>query len=125
MIIHPTQDDVRALPPKRRNLLVDHELIFPPTCILAFREFTLRASDMCQVLIESHDPQTVRLWLRGLGGLDFVEDLVRPGSEEGIRMIMLPDGEEIDDVRVITTDKIIPENVDYLFRRVLSLCRSG
>lgn len=124
MIIHPTQDDVRALPPKRRNLLVDQELIFPPTRILAFRDFTLRASDICQVLIESHDPQTVRLWLRGLGGLDFVEDLVRPGSEQGVRM-SFGYGTERDQHQTIITDRIIPENVHELLRCVRFFCPGG
>jgi hypothetical protein len=55
--------------------------------------------------------------MRPRGGLDFVKDFVRPGSENGVRLDCAANYP-----RSIVTDRIAPENVERLIARI-RLCR--
>ncbi len=45
--------------------------------------------------------------------MDFVEDIVRPGSEDGLRLDVAP-GQS----HTLVTDRIAPENMQRLIRRI-------
>lgn len=47
------------------------------------------------------------------GGMDFVEDFVRPGSQDGVRLDI-----EANYPRTIITDRIAPENVHRLIAQI-------
>jgi len=51
--------------------------------------------------------------MRPRGGLDFIEDFVRPGSENGVHLDL-----EHNYPRSVITDRIAPENVHRLIARI-------
>lgn len=55
--------------------------------------------------------------MRPRGGMDFVEDFVRPGSEDGVHLDV-----ELNYPCSIITDRIAPENVHRLIARI-RFCR--
>jgi hypothetical protein len=55
--------------------------------------------------------------MRPRGGMDFVEDFVRPGAEDGVHLDVKPNFP-----RTVITDRIAPENVHRLIVRI-RLCR--
>ena len=57
--------------------------------------------------------------MRPRGGMDFVEDFVRPGAEEGVRLDV---GHNYP--RTVVTDRIAPENVHSLIR-LIRFCRGA
>lgn len=69
------------------------------------------------MVIESEDADPYWHWLRARGGLDFVEDFVRPGTEDGVHLDTAPHYP-----RSIITDRIAPENVHRLIQKI-SFCR--
>jgi hypothetical protein len=69
------------------------------------------------VVIESEDPDPYFRWMRSRGGLDFVEDFVRPGSEDGVHL----DLKHIYP-RSVITDRIAPENLHRLIAQI-NFCR--
>ena len=67
------------------------------------------------LVLESEDADTYYRWIKPRGGMDFVEDIVRPGSERGVHL---------DVARhfpgTIVTDRIAPENVHRLIAAIRS-----
>jgi hypothetical protein len=97
------------------SLIIRDQLVTPPTWFSSFRDLTLYCHIFLKadVLIESADPDPYWHWIRTRGGMDFVEDFVRPGTEEGIRLDVEPNYP-----RSVITDRIAPENVHQLISRI-------
>ncbi len=101
------------------TVIIRDQLVNPPTWFSSFRDFTLYCHIFLRhdVVIESDDPDPYFRWMRPRGGLDFVEDFVRPGSEDGLHVDV-----EHNYPRSVITDRIAPENVHRLIAQ-LNSCR--
>lgn len=97
------------------TLIIRDALVNPPTWFTSFRDLTLFCSVMLKldIVIESEEVDLYHKWIRGRGGMDFLRDFVRPGSEPGLHL---------DIARVfpltIVTDRIVPENTHTLISRI-------
>lgn len=96
-------------------LIIKDELVNPPTWFSAFRDLTLICSMRLHVdiVIESEDADIYYRWLKARGGMDFIDDFVRPGSESGLR---LDTGFHYNPSIVV--DRIVPENTHQLYHRI-------
>jgi hypothetical protein len=96
-------------------LLIRDQLLTPPTWFSSFRDLTLYCHVFlhADVLIESDDPDPYWKWIRPRGGMDFVEDFVRRGSENGVRLDVEPNYP-----RSVITDRIAPENLNQLINKI-------
>ncbi len=101
------------------TLIIRDQLVNPPTWFASFRDLTLYCHIFLgdYVVIESADPDPYYYWIKPRGGMDFVEEFVRPGSEDGVRLDFEPTYP-----RSIITDRIAPENVHHLIRQI-QICR--
>lgn len=106
---------IGALP---MNLIIRDQLINPPTWFASFRDLTLYCNVFLhdQIVIESEDPDAYYHWIKPRGGMDFVEDFVRPGSEDGLHLDI-----EHNYPRTVITDRIAPENVHRLIALISGL----
>jgi hypothetical protein len=97
------------------SLIIRDQLVTPPTWFSSFRDLTLYCHIFlhAQIVIESKDPDPYWRWMRARGGMDFVEDFVRPGTEEGVRLDTEPNYP-----RSVITDRIAPENFDRLISQI-------
>ncbi len=97
------------------TLIIRDSLVNPPTWFSSFRDLTLFCHLLLRVetVIESEHVDLYYRWLKARGGMDFVEDFVRPGQEEGVRLDMEPNYP-----KTIVTDRIVPENTQALFNRI-------
>lgn len=97
------------------TLIIRDSLVNPPTWFASFRDLTLFCNVMMrlQTVIESEDADLYWRWLKSRGGMDFVEDFVRPGAEDGVRLDLAPEFP-----RTIVTDRIVPENTHALIHRI-------
>jgi hypothetical protein len=97
------------------TLIIRDQLVTPPTWFASFRDLTLYCHIFLrtEIVIESADPDPYVRWMRPRGGMDFVEDFVRPGSEDGVHLDLEPQFP-----RSIVTDRIAPENVQRLIRQI-------
>ena len=97
------------------TLIIRDQLVNPPTWFASFRDLTLYCHVFLHdaIVIESTDPDPYYRWMRPQGGMDFIEDFVRPGSEDGIHL-------DVDHncPRTVITDRIAPENVHRLIRQI-------
>lgn len=100
------------------TLLIRDQLTCPPTWFLSYRDLTLYCAVMLKldVVLESDDPDRYYRWIRPRGGMDFVQDIVRPGSERGVHLDC-----ERQFANTILTDRIAPENVGRLIASIRSL----
>lgn len=98
-------------------LIIRDELLNPPTWFSSFRDLTLICSLRlrAEIVIESEDVDLYYKWLKPRGGMDFVDDFVRPGREEGLRL----DTEFQFDPSIVI-DRIVPENTHQLYSRIQS-----
>ena len=98
----PAELESRAM-----SLIIRDQLVTPPTWFASFRDLTLYCHCFlhAEILIESEDPDPYWKWIRARGGMDFVEDFVRPGTEDGVRLDVEPNFP-----RSVITDRIAPEN---------------
>lgn len=101
------------------NLLVDAELINPPTLLASFRELTFFATKYhpyYSVLVECDKP-LIDLYYnylkRYIGGLDFVKAFVYFGEEDGVLV-----SNNIEKLPNIIIDRITPENFSFLLQRI-------
>jgi hypothetical protein len=103
------------------TLIIRDQLVNPPTWFSSFRDLTLYCNVFLKddVVIESDDPDPYYRWMRARGGMDFVEDFVRPGAEDGVHLDL-----EHNYPRTVVTDRIAPENVHSLIR-LISFCRGA
>jgi hypothetical protein len=93
------------------NLIIRDQLVNPPTWFASFRDLTLYCNVFLKtdIVIEAEDPDPYYRWIKPKGGMDFVSDFVRPGTEDGIRLDL-----DHNYPRTIVTDRIVPENVHRL-----------
>jgi len=93
------------------TLIIRDQLINPPTWFASFRDLTLYCNIFLKVdiVIESDNPDPYVKFIRPRGGMDFIEDFVRPGSEDGLHLDV-----EHSYPRTVITDRIAPENVHRL-----------
>src|ERR1039457_6560998 len=70
------------------TLLIRDVLLNPPTWFSSFRDLTLYCHVFLRIdcVIETEDADPYYRWIKWRGGMDFVEDFVRPGSERGLRL---------------------------------------
>jgi len=107
---------------RQETLIIRGELTEPPTWFPSFRELTMRlkGSVVAVILIES-DRQMRDLywrWTGRNGGRDFVNDMVF--SDEYVPGIKL-DSSHDRLHPTVTTEKIVPENLNDLAGRVAAL----
>jgi hypothetical protein len=97
------------------TLIIRDQLVNPPTWFASFRDLTLYCHIfLCDdVVIESDDIDTYYRWIKPRGGMDFIEDFVRPGAEDGLHL-----DTEFNYPLTIVTDRIAPENVHRLIGRI-------
>ncbi len=102
------------------TLIIRDQLVNPPTWFASFRDLTLYCHVFLKhdIVIESDDPDPYVRFMRPRGGLDFVADFVRPGSEPGLHL----DVEHTYPCSVVT-DRIAPENVHRLIAALQGLRR--
>ena len=103
------------------TLIIRDLLVNPPTWFLSFRDLTLYCHVFLKsdIVIESDEPDIYYRWIKPRGGMDFVEDFVRPGSEDGLRLDV-----EHNYPRSLVTDRIAPENVHRLIAMIQG-CRGA
>lgn len=99
------------------TLLIRDQLTCPPTWFLSYRDLTLYCAVMLKldIVLESDAPDLYYRWVRARGGMDFVQDIVRPGSERGVHLDL-----ECNAPCTIVTDRIAPENVHRLIAAIRS-----
>ena len=97
------------------SLIIRDQLVTPPTWFSSFRDLTLYCHCFlkAEIVIESEDPDPYWRWIRARGGMDFVEDFVKPGTENGVRLDVEPNFP-----RSVITDRIAPENVHRLIAQL-------
>ena len=98
--------------------IIRDQLTCPPTWFASFRDLTLYCHVFLKqdVLIESEQADFYWRWIKPRGGMDFVADIVRPGSECGLHLDFAPHYPG-----TIVTDRIAPENVHRLIAAIRSL----
>jgi hypothetical protein len=101
------------------TLIIRDQLVNPPTWFASFRDLTLYCNVFLkdEIVIETEDPDPYYRWMRGQGGMDFVEDFVRPGAEDGVHLDVAHNYP-----RTVVTDRIAPENVHSLIK-LIRFCR--
>lgn len=102
------------------TLIIRDQLVNPPTWFLSFRDLTLYCAVFLRldVVLESDEIDTYYRWIKPRGGMDFVKDFVRPGSQEGLHLDIEPQYP-----RSVVTDRIAPENVGRLIQQIRSARR--
>lgn len=100
------------------TLIIRDQLVTPPTWFASFRDLTLYCCVFlgADVVIESDDIDTYYRWIKPRGGMDFVEDFVRPGREKGVHLDL-----ERTYPKTVVTDRIAPENLQRLIGNIRSL----
>lgn len=97
------------------TLIIRDLLVNPPTWFASFRDLTLYCNVFLHdpIVIESDDIDTYYRWIKPRGGMDFVEDFVRPGEEDGLHLDL-----DRNYPLTVVTDRIAPENVHTLIRKI-------
>jgi len=100
------------------TLIIRDQLVCPPTWFASYRDLTLYCHIFLKqdIVIESEIADIYYRWIKPRGGMDFIEDFVRPGSEEGTRLDLAR-----TTPRTIVTDRIAPENVHRLIAGIRAL----
>lgn len=100
------------------TLIIRDQLVNPPTWFSSFRDLTLYCNLFLhlEIVLESDDADLYYRWIKPRGGMDFVEDFVRPGTEDGVRLDI-----ELCFPRTVVTDRIAPENVSRLIAQIRGL----
>lgn len=82
---------------------------------MSFRDLTLYCHTFLKldVVLESDDADLYYRWIKPRGGMDFVEDIVRPGTEAGLHLDL-----ERRYAATVVTDRISPENLFALIGRI-------
>jgi len=97
------------------TLIIRDALVNPPTWFTSFRDLTLLCHTFLhyETVIESEEVDLYYKWLKRRGGMDYVDDFVQPGSEDGVRL-----DTESNYPCTIITDRIVPENTEILINRI-------
>jgi len=97
------------------RLIVRASVTNPPTSILSFRELTHFAKHKLymDVLIETHNVDLYYKWLKPRGAMDYIDDILPVGIENGLRI-----EPEALYAPSIVVDRITPENQKQLSTRI-------
>jgi hypothetical protein len=100
------------------TLIIRDQLVCPPTWFASYRDLTLYCHILLKmdIVIESESADIYYHWIKPRGGMDFIEDFVRPGSEAGPKLDLTR-----STASTIVTDRIAPENVHRLIASIRSL----
>jgi len=100
------------------TLLIRDQLTCPPTWFASYRDLTLYCAIFLKldIVLESENPDPYYRWIKPRGGMDFIEDIIRPGSELGVHLDL-----RREFPRTIITDRIAPENVHRLIASIRTL----
>lgn len=100
------------------TLVIRDQLVCPPTWFASYRDLTLYCHILLklEIVIETEEADIYYRWIKPRGGMDFIEDFVRPGSEEGARLDIANTSP-----RTVVTDRIAPENVHRLIASIRTL----
>jgi|SRR5882724_180475 len=100
------------------TLIIRDQLVNPPTWFASFRDLTLYCTIFMKldIVMESEDIDTYYRWIKPRGGMDFVKQFIRPGTEDGVHLDI-----EAKYPRTVITDRIAPENVHTLIRKIASV----
>ncbi len=100
------------------TLLIRDQLTCPPTWFASYRDLTLYCAVFLKldIVLESENPDPYYRWIKPRGGMDFIEDIVRPGSERGVHLDITRQFPS-----TIITDRIAPENVHRLIASIRAL----
>ena len=100
------------------TLLIRDQLTCPPTWFASYRDLTLYCAIFLKldIVLESENPDPYYRWIKPRGGMDFIEDIVRPGSEPGLHLDISRQFPQ-----TIITDRIAPENVHRLIASIRTL----
>lgn len=100
------------------TLIIKDQLVCPPTWFASYRDLTLYCHILLKldIVIESETADIYYRWIKPRGGMDFIEDFVRPGTEQGARLDLAP-----TTPRTVVTDRITPENTHRLIAAIRSL----
>lgn len=100
------------------TLIIRDQLVCPPTWFASYRDLTLYCHILLRldIVLESEEADTYYRWIKPRGGMDFIEDIVRPGAEPGVHLDFKPHFP-----RTVVTDRIAPENVHRLIASIRSL----
>ena len=100
------------------TLLIRDQLTCPPTWFASYRDLTLYCAIFLKldIVLESENPDPYYRWIKPRGGMDFIEDIVRPGSERGVHLDITHNFPA-----TIITDRIAPENVHRLIAGIRAL----
>ncbi len=96
-------------------LVIRDQLVCPPTWFTSYRDLTLYCHVLLKldIVLESDDADIYYRWIKPRGGMDFIADIVRPGSEPGLRLDLVATAP-----RTIITDRIVPENTHRLIAAI-------
>ncbi len=97
------------------TLIIRDQLTCPPSWFASYRDLTLYCAVMLKldIVLESDEPDLYYHWIKPRGGMDFIGDIVRPGSEPGVHLDFARHFP-----RTIVTDRIAPENVHHLIAAI-------
>jgi len=100
------------------TLIIRDQLVCPPTWFASYRDLTLYCHIFLKqdIVIESEVADVYYRWIKPRGGMDFIDDFVRPGSEHGVHLDFAPHFPA-----TIVTDRIAPENVHRLIAAIRAL----
>jgi len=93
-------------------LIIRGELINPPSSITCFRDLTFYAHEFCSynVIVEGEPKDPYYSFLKRRGAMDYVDDILLPGEEIGMRV----DSEFVYSPTVCVVDKINAYNLRYV-----------
>ena len=99
------------------TLVIRDQLVCPPTWFASFRDLTLYCHIILklEIVLESENADIYYHWIKPRGGMDFIEDIVRPGAERGLHLDYAPHFPP-----TIVTDRIVPENTHRLIGAIRS-----
>lgn len=100
------------------TLVIRDQLVCPPTWFASYRDLTLYCHVLLKldIVLESDDADIYYRWIKPRGGMDFIADIVRPGTETGPRLDLVPSVP-----RTIITDRIVPENTHRLIAAIQAM----
>ena len=99
-------------------VVIRDELALPPSWLTSFRDLTLYVKILTRadVVVETDDEDPIWKWLRSRGAMDYVDALVRTGTQAGIRVdnCSCLDRPSPD----VLVDRIAIENLHTVIRKV-------
>lgn len=95
-------------------MIIRGDLVNPPTSLSCFRDLTFYAHEYCHynVILEGDPKDIYYHFLKRCGVMDYIDDILRPGEEVGLR---------VDNDYVYSPTACVVENINaYNLKYVLS-----